>query len=153
MRARASLAAAVSAGLLLASAAAALDAMHWRRLTRDASFEVAVDTASFTGPPTRRTARTVIVSLTEQPPRPFLVVETEIDCEDRTINAARMSLHDSAGAVVRQGDLPSDTQALQERDGTAQLGRAACGEDVLDSQAFVSAAAFAAWTTTLPTEP
>ena len=153
MRPIAVLGAALSAGLLLAPAAAAQDAMDWRRLTRDASFEVAVDTASFTGPPTRRTARTVIVSLAEETPRPFLVIETEIDCEVRTINAARMSLHDSAGAVVRQGDLPPDTQTLQERDGTAQLGRAACGEGVLDGQAFVSAAAFAAWTATLPTGP
>ena len=36
MRMRATLGAALSAGLLLASAATAQDAMDWRRLTRDA---------------------------------------------------------------------------------------------------------------------
>ena len=153
---RATVGAALCAGLLLASAASAASAEEvgaWRRLTRDAAFEVAVDTASFTGPPTRRAARTVIVSLAEETPRPFLVVETEIDCEARTISAARMSLHDSAGAVMREGDLPAETETVDEADGTAELARAACGESVLDGEAFPSAAAFAAWTATLLTEP
>lgn len=153
MRMRTTLGAALSAGLLLASAATAQDAMDWRRLTRDGDFEVAVDTASFTGPQTRRTARTVIVSLAEETPRPFLVLETEIDCEARTINAARMSLHDSAGTVVRQADLPPEVETVDEDDGTAELARAACGEAALDGEAFASAAAFATWTATLPTEP
>ena len=126
MRMRATLGAALSAGLLLASAATAQDAMDWRRLTRDAGFEVAVDTASFTGPQTRRTARTVIVSLAEETPRPVLVLETEIDCEARTINAARMSLHDSAGTVVRQADLPPEVDTVDEDDGTGRTLAGTC---------------------------
>ena len=123
----------------------------WRRLGRDGPFEVAVDVATFDGPRTRRTARSVLVSLEgEDSSYHNMILNVGIDCDARTISALDVQVFDDAGLVLGEGPVEPDTRAVSETDGTATLARAICDGEGLADRRFESARAFAAWALAQP---
>ncbi|HZW16183.1 MAG TPA: hypothetical protein VFF66_08015 [Brevundimonas sp.] len=138
-------AATLAAVLIFGATGAAAQTEDWRLLAQDGPVDVAVDVASFSGPPDRRTVRSAMVSREEDDPFAYLIVDVVIDCTARTISAEAMSARDVGGAVLRQQDLPPETAPVNEADGTAATARAACEGAEISQTRFESAPAFAAW--------
>ena len=119
----------------------------WRLLAQDGPVDVAVDVGSFSGPPDRRAARTVMVPREEGDPFAYLIVDVVIDSDARTISAVAMAAHDAGGEVLQRRNLPPETTPVSESDGTASTARAACEGADIGEIGFESAPAFVAWAT------
>ena len=138
-------AAAVLGGALFATSAASAQAEDWRYLAKDGPVAVAVDVDSFGGPGTRRTVRSALVPMEAGDAYGWLVVDAVIDCGSRTISGVRISLHDEQGGLSEQLDVPPESNAVKQADGTEALANASCDGVELTGRAFTSVGAFAAW--------
>lgn len=144
------LAAALAVTLMAGATATAAQTGDWRFLGEDGPVDVALDVLGFSGPPDRRTARSVIVTRDGSDPFAYLIVDVVIDCGARTINALAMTAHDIDGTMLRRQELPSEIVPVTESDGTAATAGAACEGAEVSGTRFGSPRAFAEWSTTRP---
>ncbi len=138
-------AALVVAALSAGSGVAAAQTGEWRHIGQDGPVEVAVDIASFSGPQSRRTVRSILVPMSAGDGFDYLIVDATIDCEARTITGVSISAHDPQGLLLGRRDLPPESAAVKESDGTAALADASCDGVELTGRSFTSVAAFTAW--------
>ena len=89
------------AALLLAATAAPVAADDWRLVTSSRQFTVAIDVASFTGPPTARLGWLVQVYRTTQMHGfDYVLRQVEFDCSSRTSVEAAFAAYQADGTVV-----------------------------------------------------
>lgn len=128
----------------LAGTATAAQAETWRLVHREGGVFVAVDADSFSGEKTRRTARAVMAG-EDAVKTGYLMITVALDCDARTIEAVDMGAYAPDGSLLREGAPPPTTSPMQEFDGTAGMGRAACDGEKLASQDFPTVEAFILW--------
>lgn len=128
----------------LATTATAAQAESWRLVHQEDGMYVAVDADSFTGEKTRRTARAVMAGQ-DALKTGYLMVTVALDCDARTIEAVNMGAYAPDGSLLQEGEPPPSTSPMQESDGTAGMGRAACDGEKLASQDFPTVGAFILW--------
>ncbi|HEY0927390.1 hypothetical protein [Brevundimonas sp.] len=114
------------AGLAATLSAGAARAEDWRLLREETAFTVGLDVDSPAGPPTRRTATTVMVAKEADAPFGWLKINLFVNCEARTVTAISAFAYGRDGALMQGSDIPEEATPISEQDGTEGLRQALC---------------------------